>query len=77
MSAKQAAFNRKEIKKRSMFVEAMNRLMHNKSAIFGLIITHRTSRMHSALRLVRMCSEPITWEDRCWPVSFTEAGTPF
>ena len=38
MSAKQAAFDRKEIKKRSMFVEAMNRLMHNKSAIFGLII---------------------------------------
>ena len=38
MSTHEKTFDRKEIKKRSMFVEAMNRLLHNKSAVFGLIL---------------------------------------
>ncbi|MCI9018260.1 MAG: ABC transporter permease [Lachnospiraceae bacterium] len=38
MKEKQTPFEQREMKKRSMFMEAMNRLLCNRSAVFGLVI---------------------------------------
>ena len=38
MNEKQTPFEQREMKKRSMFMEAMNRLLCNRSAVFGLVI---------------------------------------
>ena len=87
MKEKQTPFEQREMKKRIMFMEAMNRLLCNRSAVFGLVILrklsvrkaimHRIFRTRFASHLKIIFWEQIIWEEACWPVFFMEAEIPF